>query len=185
MIYLVRHGLDDESYIGGYSDVDLIDFGKNQIHEVGIWLKRQELDVNRIYTSDIKRAITTGGIINSYLGLPIFETEDLRELDKGMLTGMKKDVAMIEYPDYVNVNDVSIRYPNGESMLDLYMRIRNLLNNINIYDKSLLVTHRGVINMLYCLIRNDVLDMNKERYNVSYGSVHELNLNKMKIRRIR
>ena len=25
MIYLLRHGLDDEDYIGGHSDVDLID----------------------------------------------------------------------------------------------------------------------------------------------------------------
>ena len=28
MIYLLRHGLDDESYIGGYSDVSLIPEGK-------------------------------------------------------------------------------------------------------------------------------------------------------------
>ena len=31
MIYLVRHGLDDENYIGGWSDVDLIDEGIKQI----------------------------------------------------------------------------------------------------------------------------------------------------------
>ena len=71
MIYLVRHGLDDESYVGGHSDIDLVDEGIIEVKELGIWLKQQDFDVNRIYTSDIKRAVSTSNIINSYLDLPI------------------------------------------------------------------------------------------------------------------
>ena len=33
MIYLIRHGLDDEAYIGGWSDVDLISEGIEQVEE--------------------------------------------------------------------------------------------------------------------------------------------------------
>ena len=32
MIYLIRHGLDDEKYIGGWSDVDLTIVGRKQVY---------------------------------------------------------------------------------------------------------------------------------------------------------
>lgn len=185
MIYLVRHGLDDESYVGGHSDIDLVDEGIIEVKELGIWLKQQDFDVNRIYTSDIKRAVSTSNIINSYLDLPVTKTRELRELDKGCLTGLKKGIAKVSYPDYIEINDINTRYPGGESMLDLYLRIKRLLLEFSKYDESLVVTHRGVINMIYCLLNGDSLDMNKERYNVEHASVHELDLTKSRVRRIR
>ena len=65
MIYLLRHGLDDERYIGGWSDVDLIDIGKKQVEEVSQKIK--DLKINTILCSDVKRAITTADIVNKYL----------------------------------------------------------------------------------------------------------------------
>ena len=185
MIYLVRHGLDDESYIGGHSDIDLTKIGIKQVENAGMWLKENNIKVNRIYTSDIKRAVTTSNIIGKILNLDIIKTNKLRELDKGLLTGLKKEVAMVKYPDYKNIDKIDVRYPNGESMLDLYNRIKIFLKEIDKYDDSLLVTHRGVINMIYVLLNNDCLTMNKEKYNVEHASVHELNLEKRKIRRIK
>lgn len=185
MIYLIRHGMDDESYIGGYSSVNLTEFGKMQVNELGNWLQLQNLNVDKIYTSDIKRAISTTNIINSYLKLPVYKVLELRELDKGELTGMKKSIAMIKYPDYMNVDDIRKRYPLGESMLDLYIRIKDLFSRISQYDDSILVTHRGVINMFYYLLLNEELDMDKEKYDVEHASVHELDIVKSKIRRIR
>ena len=185
MIYLVRHGLDDESYIGGHSNIDLTEFGIKQVENTGIWLKENNIKVRSIYTSDIKRAVTTSQIIGEILNLDIIKTNELRELDKGLLTGLKKEVAISKYPEYININKIERRYPNGESMLDLYKRIKSLLKNINKYDNSLLVTHRGVINMIYVLLNNDKLTMDKEKYDVEHASVHELDLKKSKIRRIK
>lgn len=185
MIYLVRHGLDDESYIGGYSDVDLIAGGIVQVNNLGLWLKENSLNINRIYTSDIKRAFSTAKIINSYLNLPVIKSSELRELDKGLLTGLKKEIAKLMYPDYINLSNIDVSYPEGESMLDFYYRIKELFIDISSYDKSLIVTHRGVINMIYTLINNDNLSMDKEKYGVEHASVHELNLVKSRIRRIR
>lgn len=185
MIYLVRHGLDDESYIGGHSNVDLTEIGIKQVENTGLWLKENDIKVSRIYTSDIKRAVTTSNIIGGILNLDIIKTSELRELDKGLLTGLKKEVAMDKYPEYIKVNRVDIKYPSGESMLDLYNRMKILLKNIDKYDNSLLVTHRGVINMIYVILNNDELTMNKEKYGVEHASVHELNLEKRKIRRIK
>ena len=89
------------------------------------------------------------------------------------------------YHDYVFSKDVNLRYPNGESLVDLYLRVKELMNDINNYENSLIVTHRGVINMIYYLTCGDELDMNKGRYGVTHGSIHELNTGKVKIRRIK
>ena len=64
MIYLVRHGLDDENYIGGHSDVDLIFDGIKQANDVGKWFYNLNINVDKIFTSDVKRAISTANIIN-------------------------------------------------------------------------------------------------------------------------
>ncbi len=185
MIYLVRHGLDDENYIGGYSNVNLIEEGIKQVNEAGLWLKENIKDINMIYTSDVKRAIQTSEIINTYLGLDIHLKKELRELDKGLLNGMDKEQAKIIYPEYMQNIDINTKYPNGESMIDLYNRIKVLLQGLKKYDNSLLVTHRGVINMFYILLNNHDLTMDKEKYNVTHASIHELNLDKKMIKRIK
>lgn len=185
MIYLVRHGLDDENYIGGYSDITLIEEGIKQANEAGLWLKENIKDINIIYTSDVKRALQTSEIINNYLNLGIYLKKELRELDKGLLNGMEKEQAKIIYPEYMQKIDINTKYPNGESMVDLYQRIKVLLDELKKYDNSLIVTHRGVINMIYILLNNDVLTMDKEKYNVTHASVHELDLDKRLIKRIR
>lgn len=185
MIYLMRHGLDDESYVGGYSNVDLIDEGIEQVIEVGKWFCEMNFKINKIYSSDIKRAVSTANIINDYLNLPLMLDKNLRELNKGLLNGMKKEVAMDLYFKYMNNMDINLKYPNGESMIDFYIRIRELLVDFSKYENSLLVTHRGVINMIYYKLYDMDVDYNKEKFDVTHASVHELDLKKSKIRRIR
>ena len=43
MMYLVRHGLDDESYIGGHSNIDLTEVGIKQVEDTGIWIKEDNI----------------------------------------------------------------------------------------------------------------------------------------------
>ena len=45
MIYLLRHGLDDENYIGGYSDVKLIPEGIEQVK------KARDFKISSFFTS--------------------------------------------------------------------------------------------------------------------------------------
>lgn len=185
MIYLIRHGLDDESYIGGYSNVGLINLGVEQIEKSSKWLLEQRYDIKKIYSSDITRALESANIIAKYLNIPICVDSNLREQDKGILNGMKKEEAIRKYSDYLYTDDINLKYPDGESLKDLYLRVKCVLSFISDYDNSLLVTHRGVINMLYYLTCNDLLDMNKGRYDVVHGSVHEFDIKKVKIRRIK
>ena len=46
MIYLIRHGLDDENYIGGWSDVDLIDKGVKQVQDSIKFIVDKSLIIN-------------------------------------------------------------------------------------------------------------------------------------------
>lgn len=183
MIYLVRHGLDDENYIGGWSDVDLISDGVKQIHDTGKFIVEKGLVINKIISSDIKRARSTSEIINEYLNLDIIYDKELRELDKGDYTGILKSSIKDEKLKIISEFDIMDKYPNGESMLDLYNRMKLYLESFK-DDNVLLVTHRGVINMFYYILNDVILDMDKEKFDVVHGSIHEMNKNKKLIRRI-
>ena len=60
----MRHGQDDETYIGGWSDVSLIESGKEEVLETALWMK-QNLAIKKIDVSDVKRAIESAPL---YLG---------------------------------------------------------------------------------------------------------------------
>ena len=185
MIYLLRHGLDDEKYIGGYSNVELTLEGIKQVEETLDYLKKNNLKIEQIVSSDIKRAIQTSEIINQELKLNITYNQILRELDKGKLNGMLKAKAKILFPDYVNINNIYKKYLEGESMIEFYERIKNNVDKILAMDNALLITHRGVINMLYYILKNIEVDYDKEKFNVTHASLHELDPIKKTIRRIK
>ena len=184
MIYLSRHGLDDERYVGGYSDVSLTKEGIKQVKLIIPKLK--ELNIKSIYTSDITRAIETTKIINKELKLKVIQDKNLRELDKGNLNG--KDKKLLTKEEYLNLHtrDINEKIGNGESMIDLYKRVRELLINgyFNDKDLSLLVTHRGFINMLYFILNDIDLSLDKEKFNVTHASVHELDIKNKRIRKL-
>ena len=91
MIYLMRHGLDDERYIGGHSDVSLVKEGVKQVIEAREFVDNN-LFINKIISSDIKRAVQTSEIMNSHRLGTIEYNSKLRELDKGDLTGLEKSI---------------------------------------------------------------------------------------------
>ncbi len=186
MIYLMRHGLDDEMFIGGWSDVDLIDEGIAQVVNTGKKMIEDDIVINKIITSDIKRAVTTSKIIEHfYPHVSIEESKIFREQNKGILNGMNKENAKQNYPEYFDYVDIDKVFEGGESLRDLYNRIKDYLEYIlSIEDNTLIVTHRGVINMIYLLLNNQELDMNKERFGVTHASLHELDKEKRIIRKV-
>lgn len=184
MIYLIRHGLDDEDFIGGWSDVDLTAAGIEQIKSSLPFIK-DNLHIKSIYSSDVKRAKTTTDIIAESLNIKPIYTDKLRELNKGLLTGMKVDEAKDKYPEYFKKIDIYMKYPNGESMIDLYNRVKLLLNDLSNEDNILIVTHRGIINMIYFIFNNQLPTMDKEKFNVTHASIHELDIKKRIITKIK
>ena len=182
MIYLLRHGLDDESYVGGWSDVDLVEEGKQQVNDIIETISK--LNIKKIYSSDIKRAVSTANMISAKLNIPIELSEYLREQNKGDANGLKKDTTYSMYKEYLESNDINKRYPNGECLNDLFERVRDNMHLLEELDDVLLVTHRGVINMLYYILNDIPLDMKKKRFGVTHASLHELDLKNRTIRRV-
>ena len=71
MVFFVRHGKDDDTVRGGWSNIGLTEYGVEQVHKLGAELKEMELDVDCIYASDLQRAKETAeidGLI--FVGLP-------------------------------------------------------------------------------------------------------------------
>ena len=52
-------------------------------------------------------------------------------------------------------------------------------------DDTLLITHRGVINMIYYILYDKTLDMNKKQFGVSTASVHEIDTDLKIIKKVR
>jgi broad specificity phosphatase PhoE len=69
-------------------------------------------------------------------------------------------------------------------MIDLYNRVKILLNELCNEDDVLLVTHRGVINMIYFICNNQEPTMDKEVFGVTHASIHEFDTSKKRIKRI-
>ena len=181
----MRHGQDDEDYIGGWSDVRLIDEGIEDVKNNAVWIK-DNLNIKKIICSNVLRCMETTKIVNSKLNVDVEYTDNLKEQNKGLLNGVKKCEAYKNYKEFLYNIHIYSKYPNGESLLDLYNRIKVYLEYIlKMDDETLLITHRGVINMIYFITLNKELDMNKKQFNVDTASIHELDKNLKKIRRIK
>ena len=187
MIYFVRHGLDDESFIGGWSSLNLIKEGRSQMKETAKFLFNLNIKPKYIYSSDVKRAIESAEIIKKRFNSKIIALSIFRELNKGKLNGMLKRNAVMKYPEFgEGFDDIHKRYPEGESLIDFYNRIKNeLYPKLKDFDESIIVAHRGVINMLYFILNNKEPDYDKKQFGVTHGSVHELNLETKVIKKIK
>lgn len=185
MIYFFRHGLDDEDYIGGWSDVDLTDEGIHQVMKTAEEMSAKGIIPSKIMSSPVKRARHTADILSKHFKIPYEVSEDFKEQNKGLLNGMEKTQALKDYPEFMDGVNIDTIYPEGESLKDLYERVKKLLITLKTYeDDTLIITHRGVINMLYYLTNDIPLDMDKKRFNVEHASLHEMNQLTLSIRRV-
>ena len=184
----IRHGKDDGKYRGGWSNQDIISEGKEQAHKLAKYLEEnnESLNISKFVVSDLKRAITTANIANEFLDLPVELEPELREMNNGDLAGMLNDDALVKYPGlFFNTLEMNEKYPNGESPIDFYNRIKEwFYQAIETYkdvDGNIaFITHSGVINIIYYIVK-DLNWSNKEKsYKIGNCSIHILDLSKMK-----
>lgn len=163
-IYLVRHGQDEEGYRGGWSQRGLIDEGIRQAEKLGQYLNEHKYDFNihRIVCSDLQRAYQTAAIIADKLGLPFRNSEDWREMNNGLLAGIPNSVAEEKFPGlYFSSLRMDERYPGGESPWENFARIKKTFTRLcqdqlatNDHENVLVVTHGGVINIIYHMMKD-------------------------------
>ncbi len=178
MIYLMRHGQDDESRFGGWSGYGLTDTGKAQAEKSAQVLLRK--GISHIFSSDLARTKETAEIAAKKLCLPVTLLPEFREVNNGVLAGMPKSEVAEKYPGlYFASLDFDESYPNGESPATFYKRIRLAWANFKAVASEnkmtpLLVTHGGVINVILC-IENGAEYTNKiMTYKTPYAGIVEI-----------
>jgi len=182
-IVFVRHGKDDDKYRGGWSSLVLIPEGIEQAKKLAKHLaeNRMEYNITRIISSDLPRTMTTASYISAELGLPVLEEPQIRETNNGDLAGMLNDEALVRYPGlFFSSLEMDEPYPNGESPNEFYARIKTWFENFlveyqNTNSNTLVVTHSGVINVIYHIVRKMDWSNKGRTFKVSNCSIHVLN----------
>ena len=182
-ILFVRHGKDSDQHRGGWSQLDLLPEGKREAKMLADYLVQHKEDYHftKMITSDLKRAETTATILVEALQLPLEKESSLRETNNGDLAGMLNSEADQKFPRlYFRSLAMDEHYPNGESPREFYQRIKTwfqrfLQENNNSDETQIVVTHGGVINIIYHLL-NQIEWTNKSNlFHVKHCSISLLN----------
>ena len=154
-LMLVRHGQTDGSdRYYGRTDNDLNTVGREQAE--GLRRRLAGEKISAIYTSTLKRAITTAETIAAGRGLQITRCTELDEVDFGKLEGMTYQEICSQYPTVAaSWTDWSaqLEFPGGESAILFGQRVVRFLERLESHNDDetvLVVGHGGPLRLLLC-----------------------------------
>lgn len=158
-IYLVRHGQDQDNIRGilnGHRDMPLTNKGIEQALEVASKIKQSNIKFDYIYTSPLKRAISTAEIISNTIHCSKPQLcQYLIERDFGIMTGERiENIEKMCAPNVIKTETITyFLNPEGaETFPNLVDRARKILNKIkttHTEGEILLVTHGDIGKMIY------------------------------------
>ncbi|WP_454191134.1 histidine phosphatase family protein [Paenibacillus sp. Marseille-Q7038] len=183
-IYFVRHGADDEGYRGGWSQRGLNVEGYRQSEKLGSYLKDNQntYQIHRIVSSDLQRALNTANEIAKYLDLSVESNSEWRETNNGVLAGMPNEIVNERFPGlFFSSLRMEERYPEGESPLEFYLRIKETFKRLgeeqssnNYLENVIIVTHGGVINVVYHMLKGQEWTNKNKSFPVSNTGIHKV-----------
>lgn len=183
-IYFVRHGADDEGYRGGWSQRGLNVEGYRQSEKLGSYLKDKQSNyqIHRIVSSDLRRALDTANEIADFLNLSVESNSQWRETNNGIIAGMPHEIVNERYPGlYFSSLRMDERYPGGESPLEFYLRIEETFRRLcedqstkNHLENVMIVTHGGVINVVYHILKGLKWTNKNNSFPASHTSIHSV-----------
>ena len=121
-IIILRHGQSIANLLeqgSGQLDVPLTEKGRSQAESAAEYLVANE-KIDRIYSSDLSRAVDTATPVAKRLGLPIVTDKRLREIYTGKFQGLSYTERDRLYPEEIAAirrDYASARYPDGETVL--------------------------------------------------------------------
>lgn len=154
-VFLVRHGETDYNLSGrwqGSLDIPLNAMGREQADCVAQALQGES--IQRIYASDLSRALETAQIIAKSTHVESIETDSrLKEISVGVFQGLTRQQIIETYPLEFSYwqHDDDYAVPNGESRIALRARVREFWQEViepNTTDNLVLVSHGGTIRWL-------------------------------------
>lgn len=179
-VILIRHCQAEgnlKRFFQGRIDTDITPKGREQISRTAEMLSAEPIDV--FYSSSFIRARKTAEGINVYHECEIRIDNELAEIDAGDWEG--KPLTEIEklYPeqfDNWHHNPSVFAAPNGESMKQVYERVKNVLVKIINENKNktiCIVSHGCAIKNMMCFIHGYSVDNIK---NVPLGTNMAVNV---------
>lgn len=159
-IYITRHGETPWNVVNkicGRTDVPLTDKGLEQARKLADRAGDRGIDL--IIASPMVRAMTTARILSEAWDVPVISDSRLVEQDYGVYEGRDRSD-----PGFLaNKRHFAYRYPGGESMMQMALRVYGLLEELKEShpDKTLLlVCHGGVCRIINSYFR----DMTNEEF---------------------
>jgi len=156
-LLLVRHGNtkgNSAERFWGQTDVELNANGIWQAERLADRLAGEDIDA--IYSSELRRASATAGIIASRRRMEVITCPELLEINFGKVEGLSFNEIGQRYPELVSAwptRDPSFCFPEGESISDLDQRVVKFLSRLEKHaseDTALVVAHAGVVRLLIC-----------------------------------
>lgn len=176
--YLIRHGKDNDTVRGGWSPASLTGQGIMQAEELANSLaSNPQMNIAYIFSSDLLRARQTAEIIAEKLNVSVTLLPQFREVNNGVLAGMKNAEAAAKYPGlFWNTLDWDEPYPGGESPRAFFDRIskawREFSESIQTVEGDVaLVTHGGVINGILHIVNGLQYSNKAKPFPVRHGQI--------------
>ena len=188
-ILVIRHGKTSWNKMGflSYTDVPLKDSEKKHVEILAKKLKEKMNSTDGIiYTSPLRRCKETALLLSRYLGLPIEERDELKELNFGIFEGLSIKEAKQKYPDIFEKREKgkwNFRIPKGESYRDAYLRLRKIFREIKTIKKKyvIVVTHATIMKLF--LIHFSKFDVNEvQKFLFKPLSVLEIKLSRKSVK---
>lgn len=143
-IYIARHGetqWNRQNLVCGRTDLPLTEEGRRQARLLAASLAGEP--IRKIIASPLLRARETAAFAGEVLGLPVSLDPRLIERDFGDYEGTPS-----QQPEFQAYRDqAALRFPNGESLMDVAARAYSLLEELRRRPEEgdvLLVCHGGV-----------------------------------------
>lgn len=149
MLYVARHGETEwnrKGIITGRSDIALSEVGYEQAALLAEDVALLQPPITKLIHSPLERASETARIVAERNHLTTTMDDRLLELDYGDYDGTSDEQA-----GYLRTRtQFAVRYPNGESLMDVYARVVPLLEELeqNQEETYLLVCHNSVIRAI-------------------------------------
>lgn len=153
---VVRHGEstgNQNNEFHGQTNSDITEKGALQARETGLFLKDTSFDA--VYSSDIRRAMSTARGVLGERTIEIVPCKSLREIYAGKWELMKFSDIAEQYPEEYRLwkEDIAnCTCPGGESVRELRDRIKAAFDDIareNDGKRVLITTHATPIRVMY------------------------------------
>lgn len=168
-LWLVRHGQSagnvarDEAEAAGLSlidvaerdvDVPLSPLGQTQAEALGRWFAKEPALPDVVLSSPYVRAKETASLLLGAAGhrAKLVVDERLREKEFGSLNRLTKKGILEKFPDearrYAAIGKFYYRPPGGESWCDVILRLRSVLDHVELHHggaRVLVVAHQVIV----------------------------------------